>query len=114
MIEIYHNNRCSKSRCALDFLNDKAIDFKVIEYLKDATSIETIQSLLKKLNIPAHELIRKSEAIYIEKYKGKNLSETEWIQAMHENPILIERPIVINGDKAIIARPPEKALELFS
>jgi len=113
-VEIFHNNRCSKSRCALNLLSEKEVDYKVIEYLKDTPNKETIQNLLKKLGIPAQDLIRKGETVYIEKYKGKNLSEAEWIQAMYENPVLIERPIIIKGNKAIIARPPEKVLAFLA
>ena len=60
-----------------------------------------------------HDIIRTKEAVYLEKYKGKNLSDEQWLQAMHENPILIERPIVINGNKAVVARPPEKVNEIL-
>ncbi len=113
MITIYHNNRCGKSRGAVCILEEQQQPFETIEYLKQAPSVEEIKTILKKLNIAPHDLIRTKEPVYIELYKGKNLSDAEWIQAMHEHPILIERPIVINGDKAIIARPPEKVLEIL-
>jgi arsenate reductase len=60
-----------------------------------------------------HDIIRSKEAVYLENYKGKDLTDAQWIQAMHENPILIERPIVINGNKAVVARPPEKVKEIL-
>lgn len=113
MITIYHNNRCGKSRSAVCILEEQQQPFKTIEYLKQTPSVEEIKLILKKLNIAPHDLIRTKEPIYIELYKGKNLSDAEWIQAMHEHPILIERPIVINGDKAVIARPPEKVLDIL-
>ncbi|MCB0507295.1 MAG: arsenate reductase (glutaredoxin) [Bacteroidetes bacterium] len=113
MLTIYHNNRCGKSRGAVCILEERNEQFETVEYLKDVPSIEELKSILKKLNIKPHDLIRTKEQVYIDKYKGKNLSDEEWIQAMHENPILIERPIVINGNKAIIARPPEKVLEIL-
>lgn len=113
MITIYHNNRCGKSRSALSILQEKNIKFEVVEYLKDVPSVEELTSIINKLNIKPHDLIRTKEPIYIEKYKGKTLSDNEWIQAMHEHPILIERPIVINGNKVVVARPPEKIHEVI-
>lgn len=108
MITIYHNNRCSKSRCALAVLEESGQGFEVVNYLKDTPTTEELAAVIKKLGIKPFELIRKIEAVYIEKYKGKELSDEAWIAAMVEHPILIERPIVVSGDKAIIARPVEK------
>ncbi len=120
MITIYHNNRCGKSRTALSILQENLsadrqgnLDFKVVEYLKDVPTIEEITAIIKKLKIKPHDLIRTKEAIYIEKYKGKTLTDAQWIQAIHDNPILMERPIVINGNKAVVARPSEKVLEIL-
>ena len=113
MITIYHNNRCGKSRTALSILQEKNLDFKVVEYLKDVPTVEEITAIVKKLKIKPHDLIRTKEAIYIEKYKGKALTDSQWIQAMHDNPILIERPIVVNGNKAVITRPSEKVLDIL-
>lgn len=113
MITIWHNNRCGKSRSALSILEEKGIAFKVVKYLETPPSEKEIKEVLHKAGIKAHDLIRTGETIYKEKYKGKNLSETEWIKAMAENPILIERPVVINGDKAIVARPPERVAEIL-
>lgn len=113
MIQIYHNSRCRKSRETLALLEDKTGDFEIVEYLKNIPSKEDLQNVLQKLDISAFELIRKTEAVYKENYKGKELSEEEWILAMIENPKLIERPIVIKGDKAVIGRPPENIEKLF-
>lgn len=113
MITIYHNNRCGKSRCALELLEESGKKYEVVEYLKEVPSVEEFKSLIKKLKIRPHDLIRTKEAVYLEKYKGKNLTDEEWIKAMHENPILIERPIVVNGNKAVVARPPEKVREVL-
>ena len=113
MITIYHNNRCSKSREGLCFLQDKKADFQVINYMENIPSVAELKDLLKKLNIPALDLVRKKEAIWIEQYKGKELSEDEIIQAMIENPKLIERPIIVNGNKAVIARPTERINEIL-
>lgn len=113
MITIYHNNRCSKSREGLCFLEDSKKDFKVINYLENVPTVQDLKELLEKLNISAAELVRDKESVWIENYKGKELSEEEIIQAMVENPKLIERPIVVKGNKAVIARPTEKIKELL-
>jgi arsenate reductase len=112
-MKIYHNSRCSKSRRTLDIITEKCKDVTIIEYLKNPLSKEEIKGLLQKLGIPAAELIRKGEAEFKENYKGKNLTENEWLNAMVKYPKLIERPILVVGDKAVIGRPPEKVLELI-
>lgn len=113
MLTIYHNNRCGKSRSALCILEDKNLDFKIVEYLKDVPTVDELKSIIKKLKIKPHDLIRIKEPIYLENYKGKTLSDDAWIEAMHKYPILIERPIVINGNKAVVSRPPEKVNEIL-
>ena len=110
---IYHNNQCGKSRAALEVLKQLDLDFDVIEYLKNPPTAKELKSILKLLQIPAEALIRKGEAIFSENFKGKTLTEAEWIEAMVQFPKLIERPIVIQGNKAAIGRPIEKVLELF-
>ncbi len=112
-ITIYHNNRCSKSRCALGILEEKGVDFEVREYLKEVPTVEELSVVLKKLGIKPEDLVRKNEAIYKDNYKGKTFSEEEWLQILTENPKLIQRPIVIKGDKAVIARPAEKLDEVL-
>jgi arsenate reductase len=113
MISIYHNNRCSKSRDSLAILNEQNIDFKVIEYLQNPPTAKQIKTLLKKLKLKPYELIRKSEELFKTEYKDKNFSDEEWIEVMVNNPVLIERPIIVNGNKAVIGRPPEKVLEIL-
>src|SRR4051812_28592732 len=108
MIKIYHNNTCSKSLCALTVLEESGQPFKMINYLETTPTAEELSIILKQLGITAHELIRKGEPLYKEKYEGKNLSNDEWILAMVENPILIERPIIVSDKGAVIARPAEK------
>ncbi len=110
---IYHNNQCGKSRASLEAIRNLDTEVEVIEYLKNPPSAKDLKSILKMLQIPAEALIRKGEAIFVENFKGKTLSETEWIDAMVQFPKLIERPIVIHGNKAAIGRPIEKVLELF-
>ena len=113
MLTIYHNNRCGKSRSALCILEETGKPFKTVEYLKDVPSVEELKSIIKKLQLKPHDLISTKEPIYLENYKGKTLSDDAWIEAMHKYPILIERPIVINGNKAVVARPPEKVNEIL-
>lgn len=113
MLTIYHNGDCSKSNGALELLQQKSILFDVRFYLTDPLSADELKALLQKLKMPAKDLVRKSEPVYTANYDGKELSEEEWIQAMATHPVLIERPIIVSGERAIIARPPEKVLELL-
>ncbi len=113
MITIYHNSRCSKSRDGVCFLENTKQEFQVINYLENTPTKPELKELLKKLNIPAIDLVRKKESIWVENYKNKSLSEDEIIEAMIQNPKLIERPIIVNGNKAVIARPTEKINEIL-
>ena len=108
MIQIYHNPRCGKSRSCLAFIEDTKQEYEIIPYLTDTPSFVELKKLLKELNIQPNELVRTKEKIWIENYKGKNLSDDETIQAMVDNPILIERPIVVKDGKAIIGRDLDK------
>lgn len=113
MIKIYHNNRCSKSREGVAILENSEKKFEIIKYLDDVPSKEELEEIIKLLNIKPIDLVRKNEKIWKENYKGKDLSDNEIITAMLENPRLIERPIVINGNKAVIGRPPENIKEII-
>ncbi|WP_298287366.1 arsenate reductase (glutaredoxin) [uncultured Lutibacter sp.] len=106
-MKIYHNPRCSKSRQGLTILENSNFEFEIIKYLESSISKEELQNILNLLNISPIDLVRKNESIWKENYKGKELSDDDIITAMVENPKLIERPIVINNDKAVIGRPPE-------
>ena len=108
MIQIFHNPRCGKSRNCLAFIENSGKSFEIITYLKNTPTYEELILILKKLNYKPIELVRQKEPIWIEKYKNKPLSDEEIIMAMIQNPILIERPIIINGDKAFVARDLEK------
>ena len=108
MIQIYHNNRCGKSREAIALLEKSEKEFEIIRYLDQPPTFEELSDLLKKLKFKPLELVRKKESVWFENFKGKDLTEAEIIQAMVDNPILIERPIIIFGNQAIVARPPEK------
>jgi len=112
MTKIYHNPRCRKSREALQLLQEKNIDPEIILYLKEPPSKSELKSLLKKLNLKPIEIIRKKEKAFAP-FKGKSFTDNEWIDILVENPTLIERPIVVQGDKAAIGRPKENILEIL-
>ena len=113
MIKIYHNNRCSKSRCGSELLEKSGKEFKVVKYLETPPTENELKDIISLLSITPIELVRKNEAIWKENYKGKKLSDAEIISAMATHPKLIERPIVINGNKAVIGRPTENILEII-
>lgn len=113
MTKIYHNPRCSKSRQTLAILEEKGEDIEIVEYLNDIPSEEELKALIDLLGIRPNQLLRKGEPIFKEQFKGKELSDAEWIKAMVEYPKLIERPIVIKNGKAVLGRPPENVLDIL-
>lgn len=113
MIQIYHNSRCSKSRQCLTLIENSGDQFEVIKYLEKPITVIELNEIISKLKIDPIDLVRKKEKIWIEEFKNKALSPKEIIEIMAKNPILIERPIVINKNKAVVARPVEKALEII-
>ena len=113
MIQIYHNSRCGKSRNCLAFIENSGKEFEIIKYLENPPTFEELTVILKKLDIKPIELVRQKEPVWIERYKTKLLSNDEIIKAMIENTILIERPIVVNNDRAYIARDPETINKLY-
>lgn len=113
MIKIYHNPRCTKSRQGLQLIENSKRDFEIIKYLNNVPTKEEIKNIIKLLNIKPIELVRKNEKIWKESYKNKDLSDSEIIKALTDHPKLIERPIVINGNKAVIGRPTEKILSII-
>lgn len=113
MIQIYHYSRCSKSRQCLSLIENSGKKFEVIKYLENPPTISELTNLISKLGIEPIDLVRKKEKLWIENYKHKVLSSNELIEIMSKNPILIERPIVINGNKAVVARPIEKAIGII-
>jgi arsenate reductase len=113
MIIIYHNNRCSKSREGICFLENLQQPFKVIKYLENVPTYKELETIIKKLNIKPIELVRNKEKDWIDNFKGKILSDKNIIEALIQFPKLIERPIVINGEKAVIARPTELIKEIL-
>jgi arsenate reductase len=113
MITIYHNSRCTKSReglCEIENLNQP---FKIRKYLDEPFTKVELEEVIKKLNIHPIELVRTKENIWIENYKGKELSNSQIIQAMLENPKLIERPIIVKGNNAVIGRPIEHIYKII-
>lgn len=113
-VAIYHNPRCSKSRAALQLLRERGIEPVVVEYLKTPPAADELERILSLLNMAPRELMRKNETVYKELgLDNPSLDRQALIAAMAENPILIERPIVVSGDKAALGRPPEKALDIL-
>ena len=113
-VRIFYNPRCSKCRLTIDILDDKGLDTSVVEYLKTPPNNTELTEILQLLGMEPRDLMRKHEAPYKDnKLDNPELSREQLIQAMVDNPILIERPIVIKGNKAIIGRPPEKVLEIL-
>lgn len=112
---IYHNPRCSKSRQTLELLKGHTQDITIVEYLKTPPDTAILKDLLAKLAIPAKDLVRQKEELFKELgLAHKILNEQQWIEILAEYPKLIERPIVVKGNKAVIGRPPESVHTLFS
>jgi len=112
-MKIYHNPRCTKSRETLNLLENSGAKPEIVLYLTEPLTQSELKGIIKKLGITAKQLIRTSEKIFKEEYKGKTLTETQWIKAMIKHPKLMERPIVVKGNKAVIGRPPAQVLELI-
>ena len=113
MIKIYHNPRCSKSRQGVELLETSGKEFEIIKYLDNNFTELTLTEVLQLLNISPIDLVRKNEKIWKEHFKGTAMSDAEIIIAMVENPKLIERPIVVNKNKAVIGRPSEEILSII-
>ena len=112
-MKIYHNPRCSKSRQTFQLIKDAGKDVDVVEYLNTPPTFEELKHLIDMLGISPEQLLRKGEVIFKEQFKGKSFTDDEWIEIMVKSPKLIERPIVVDGEKAILGRPPENVLSLF-
>ncbi|MEN6542514.1 arsenate reductase (glutaredoxin) [Parvibaculum sp.] len=114
-VVIWHNPRCSKSRATLSLIEQHGLDPEIVEYLNTPPSAEEIRSVLQKLRMKPRDLMRKGEQVYKDLgLENENLSDDQLVAAMAENPILIERPVVIFGARAKLGRPPEDVLDLFS
>ena len=112
-MKIYHNPRCRKSREGINYLESKKINFEVIDYIKNNLSSEQIRNILKKLQLKPIELVRKNEAIWKEKYKGKDFTDDQLIKILSNEPKLIERPIIVSEKLAVIGRPAENIDKLL-
>lgn len=113
-ITLYHNPRCSKSRAALALLEERGVQPDIRRYLEDAPAESALRDLLRQLDLTAAELVRRGEPVYRELGLSRKSSEDELIAAMAAHPILIERPVAVAGDRAVIGRPPENVLALLS
>ncbi|MFA4852021.1 MAG: arsenate reductase family protein [Bacteroidales bacterium] len=113
MLNIYHYPRCKISRQVLEKIYKADTNVEVIEYLKNIPTVKELKVLLAKLNFKPLQIVRKGEILFKQKFKDKNFSDEEWLQIIHENPILIERPIVVRNNKALICRPADKIYELL-
>ncbi len=105
MITIYHNPKCRKSRAGLQYLQDKGLEYTVVEYLKKPFTREQFKDLLMKLNMKPDEIVRTHEDDFKAKLKGKTFTDEEWITILLENPKLIQRPIVVKNHKAVLGQP---------
>ena len=112
-MKIYHNPRCRKSREGIKYLESKKINFEVIDYIKNNLSLDQIRNILKKLQFKPIELVRKNEAIWKEKYKGKDFTDQQLIKILSNEPKLIERPIIVSEKLAVIGRPAENIDKLL-
>lgn len=113
MITLYHNPRCRKSREAVQALDEAKLEYQVRLYLTEVLTKEELEALLKKLAINPEQLIRKGEAVWKQQYKGKQLSDVQLIDAMVANPKLIERPILEQGQQAVVGRPIESVYQFI-
>ena len=113
MLQIFHNNRCGKSRNCLSMLESSGKEFEIISYLTTPPTAAELQGVIEKLDIKPIDLVRQKEKTWIDNFKGKNFTDEELIKIMITNPILIERPILISEEKAIIARDEEKIINLL-
>jgi arsenate reductase len=110
---IFHNPKCTKSRATLALLQEHGVEPRVVEYLKTPPSAAELKAIVAKLGIKPEQLVRKGEDVYKENYAGKTLTDAQWLDALAKHPILIERPIVVSGERAVIGRPPENVNALL-
>jgi arsenate reductase (glutaredoxin) len=114
VIQIYYKAKCSKCEEALDILNQNNCEVEIREYLKKKPTKKELKELLAKLGCKPFDIVRQKENLFKEKFEGKRFVDDEWIHILSQHPELIERPIIIDGYKAIIGRPPELVLDLIN
>ncbi|MCD6062991.1 MAG: arsenate reductase [Flavipsychrobacter sp.] len=112
-VTIYHNGECSKCKETNELLKSKGYDIEYRFYLLDRPTETELREVLSKLHMEPSQILRRGEPLFAEKYEGKELTEDQWLQVILDNPVLMQRPIVVNGDTAVIARPPEKVLDIL-
>jgi len=112
-MKIYHNPRCAKSRAGLKYLEEQAYDIEIKKYMTEGLSENDLKEILSLTGYKPFDLVRTQEKDYIQNYKGKNISDNEWIQILTQNPKLLQRPVVVNGNKAVLANPPQKIDEII-
>lgn len=110
---IFHNNVCSTSRNVLDILKENQFEVEIRNYIQNPPSVDELKEILSKSGLNATDILRKKDKVFKESFEDKNLSNEEWVEAISENPSILERPIVIIGNKAVLARPIDKVKELF-
>lgn len=112
-LRIYHNARCSKSRSACSLLAECEVPVEIVDYLNTPPTKAELRDLAAKLGIAPLALVRRGESLFQERYANRTLTEEQWLEALVAHPVLLERPIVVRGDRAVIGRPPERVLELI-
>lgn len=113
-LTFYHYPKCKKSRAALDYLRELGIDPIVVNYMEEGISMGKLSELFELLNLQPSEMVRRQEEYYKENYKDQEISEMEWIKILSENPKLLRRPIVVKGNKAVVADPPQLVNQLLT
>ncbi|MEN8118558.1 MAG: arsenate reductase (glutaredoxin) [Bacteroidota bacterium] len=106
-MKIYHNPRCAKSRAGLKYLEEKGVEFEIVKYLQEGIGEEELTGIIAKTGKKPFDFVRTQEREYKEQYKGKNLTDQEWIKLLVKNPKLLQRPIIVKGNKAVLGNPPE-------
>ena len=112
-LKIYHNSRCAKSRAGFKYLQDKNVEYEVVDYMKNGITEKELEDILLRLHKKPSDIVRTQEELYKKELKGRKFSDHEWMRILSENPKLIQRPIVVARHKAVLAQPPEKIDELL-
>jgi arsenate reductase len=112
-LTIYHNPACSKSRETLELIRASGVTPRIVEYLKTPPTQAELAAIARKLGVAPEELVRKTEPVFREKYQGRALGDSDWLEALGADPILLQRPIVVRGDSAVIGRPPQNVQPLL-
>jgi len=112
-ITLYHNPRCSKSREALALLREHDVEPRIVEYLETPPSAEELARIVAQLGIEPAALVRTGEELFKQRYRNQTLNAAQWLHVLAEHPVLIERPIAVRGNRAVIGRPPQRVLELL-